>query len=579
MAQVSELNVLKMRGELRFKRVIELRQKLNRWQREWRSVRAGYIRLIRRVQDSSASTPPPPELTTMLRFLETNQRYLQNANRDMLHLYQALSQDQLALLTLADNLQDRVADLRMMPFETVAGGMQRLVRDLARDLKKQVVLDIIGAHVEIDKAVLDALREPLMHLIRNSVDHGIESPLERSQLGKPAFGLIEIIVEQRGSQILIRVRDDGRGLHPDLLRQKAVQRGLLNGAEAEALDDDSARMLIFQPGFSTQDVVSAISGRGLGMDIVRERVESLRGRISVSSVPGQGMTTTISVPVSLTRIRCVLLRLGDEEYAVPSVMIARMERVERSQIYSAKGQSMIQLGGRPMPLFSLGDVLAVPTMDAEKSQADVVVLQALDRTVAFEVDDLYSELELVLKPLGRELINTPFIAGAALLGSGDVVIVLDANDLVRVASGGMMPRRNRLPTLTGSPSQRRLRVLVVDDSITTRTLEKNILETAGFEVVVAVDGVEAWTNLLEINPDVIISDVEMPKMNGLELTRRVKSDVRTRNIPLILLTSLNKPEQREAGLAAGADAYLVKSQFDQAELLDTIQSVLLRSHV
>ena len=227
-----------------------------------------------------------------------------------------------------------------------------------------------------------------------------------------------------------------------------------------------------------------------------------------------------------------------------------------------------------MPLFSLGDVLAVPTMDAEKPQADVVVLQALDRTVAFEVDDLYNELELVLKPLGRELINTPFVAGAALLGSGDVVIVLDANDLVRVASGGAMPRRNRLPTLAGSPSQRRLRVLVVDDSITTRTLEKNILETAGFEVVVAVDGVEAWTNLLEINPDVIISDIEMPKMNGLELTRRVKGDVRTRSIPLILLTSLNKPEQREAGLAAGADAYLVKSQFDQAELLDTIQSVL-----
>jgi two-component system chemotaxis sensor kinase CheA len=574
MAQVSELNVLKMRGELRFKRTVELQQMLIRWQREWRSVRTGYIRLIRRVQDSSKSSAPPPELTTILRFLEVNQRYLQNANRDMLHLYQALAQDQLTLLTLTDDLQDRVADLRMMPFETVAGGMQRLVRDLARDLKKQVVLDIIGAHVEIDKAVLDALREPLMHLIRNSVDHGIETPLERSNLGKPSFGLIELTVEQRGSEILIRVKDDGRGLNPEVLRQKAVQRGLLNSAEAEALDDDSVRMLIFQAGFSTQDKVSAISGRGLGMDIVRERVESLRGRISVASTPGHGMTTTINVPVSLTRIRCVLLRVGDEEYAVPSVMIARMERIDRSQIYTAKGQAMAKIGDRPVPLFVLGDVLAVPTMDAERPQADVVVLQALERMVAFEVDDLYSELELVLKPLGRELINTPFVAGAALLGSGAVVIVLDANDLVRVASGDAMPRRNRLPALTREPSMRRLRVLVVDDSITTRTLEKNILETAGFEVVVAIDGLEAWTNLLEINPDIIISDVEMPQMTGLELARRVKSDARTRDIPLILLTSLGKPEQREAGLAAGADAYLVKSQFDQAELLATIQSVL-----
>jgi two-component system chemotaxis sensor kinase CheA len=574
MAQVSELNVLKMRGELRFKRTVELQQMLIRWQREWRSVRTGYIRLIRRVQDSSKSSAPPPELTTILRFLEVNQRYLQNANRDMLHLYQALAQDQLTLLTLTDDLQDRVADLRMMPFETVAGGMQRLVRDLARDLKKQVVLDIIGAHVEIDKAVLDALREPLMHLIRNSVDHGIETPLERSNLGKPSFGLIELTVEQRGSEILIRVKDDGRGLNPEVLRQKAVQRGLMNSAEAEALDDDSVRMLIFQAGFSTQDTVSAISGRGLGMDIVRERVESLRGRISVASTPGHGMTTTINVPVSLTRIRCVLLRVGDEEYAVPSVMIARMERIDRSQIYTAKGQAMAKIGDRPVPLFTLGDVLSVPTMDAERPQADVVVLQALERMVAFEVDDLYSELELVLKPLGRELINTPFVAGAALLGSGAVVIVLDANDLVRVASGDAMPRRNRLPALASEPSTRRLRVLVVDDSITTRTLEKNILETAGFEVVVAIDGLEAWTNLLEINPDIIISDVEMPQMTGLELARRVKGDARTRDIPLILLTSLGKPEQREAGLAAGADAYLVKSQFDQAELLATIQSVL-----
>ncbi|XWX04188.1 hybrid sensor histidine kinase/response regulator [Aggregatilineales bacterium SYSU G02658] len=574
MAQVSELNVLKMRGELRFKRTVELQQMLNRWQREWRSVRTGYIRLIRRVQDSSQAAAPPPELITILRFLEVNQRYLQNANRDMLHLYQALAQDQLTLLTLTDDLQDRVADLRMMPFETVASGMQRLVRDLARDLKKQVVLDIIGAHVEIDKAVLDALREPLMHLIRNSVDHGIEPPLERSSLGKPSFGLIELTVEQRGSEILIRIKDDGRGLNPEVLRQKAIQRGLMNTAEAEALDDDSARMLIFQAGFSTQDTVNAISGRGLGMDIVRERVESLRGRISVSSAPGHGMTTTINVPVSLTRIRCVLLRVGDEEYAIPSVMIARMERIDRSQIYTAKGQPMAKIGERPVPVFVLGDVLSVPTMDAERPQADVVVLQALERMVAFEVDDLYSELELVLKPLGRELINTPFVAGAALLGSGAVVVVLDANDLVRVASGDTMPRRNRMPALTYAPSTRRLRVLVVDDSITTRTLEKNILETAGFEVVVAIDGLEAWTNLLEINPDIIISDVEMPQMTGLELARRVKSDARTRDIPLILLTSLGKPEQREAGLAAGADAYLVKSQFDQSELLATIQSVL-----
>jgi two-component system chemotaxis sensor kinase CheA len=572
MGEVSELSVLKMRGELRLERATRLRQVLGRWQREWRNVRTAYIRLVRHLQDGH--TPDEAELRTLVKFLETNQRYLADANRDMLQLHQFLSQDQLTMMTMTDEIQDAVADMRMMPFETVTSGFQRMVRDLARDLQKQVVLDIMGAHVEIDKAVLDALKEPLMHLLRNSLDHGIETPDERAAVGKPRFGQIELLVETHGSEILMMVRDDGRGLDAAVLRRKAVERGLLHPAEAEAMDDDSARMLIFQAGFSTQEKVTAISGRGLGMDIVRERVENLRGRISVSSVPGQGMTTIINVPVSLTRIRCILLRVGEQEFAVPSVMIARMQKLARAALFTAKGQTMFQMGSRPVPLLNLGDVLNVPATSRERDEVDVIVLQVLDKVVGFEVDDLYSELELVLKPLGRELTNTPFVAGAALLGSGEVIIVLDANDLVRVGSGDAVPVRNRQIVLNNEPVQRRLRVLVVDDSITTRTLEKNILETVGFEVFVAVNGLEAWNQLAELHPDVIISDVEMPHMTGLELARRVKSDPRTQDIPLILLTSLNKPEQREAGLNAGADAYLVKSRFDQNELLATIQSVI-----
>jgi two-component system chemotaxis sensor kinase CheA len=572
MGEVSELSVLKMRGELRLDRATRLRQMLGRWQREWRNVRTSYIRLVRHLQDGHS--PDEAELRTLVKFLETNQRYLADANRDMLQLHQFLSQDQLTMMTMTDEIQDAVADMRMMPFETVTSSFQRMVRDLARDLQKQVVLDIMGSHVEIDKAVLDALKEPLMHLLRNSLDHGIEPPDERAAVGKPRFGQIELLVETHGSEILMMVRDDGRGLDAAVLRRKAVERGLLHAAEAEAMDDDSARMLIFQAGFSTQEKVTAISGRGLGMDIVRERVENLRGRISVSSVPGQGMTTIINVPVSLTRIRCILLRVGDQEFAVPSVMIARMQKLVRKNLYTAKGQTMFQMGSRPVPLLNLGDVLNVPTTGRDRDELDVIVLQVLDKVVGFEVDDLYSELELVLKPLGRELANTPFVAGAALLGSGEVIIVLDANDLVRVGSGDTVPVRNRQIVLSNEPVQRRLRVLVVDDSITTRTLEKNILETVGFEVFVAVNGLEAWNQLAELHPDVIISDVEMPHMTGLELARRVKSDPRTQDIPLILLTSLNKPEQREAGLNAGADAYLVKSRFDQNELLATIQSVI-----
>jgi two-component system chemotaxis sensor kinase CheA len=340
------------------------------------------------------------------------------------------------------------------------------------------------------------------------------------------------------------------------------------------MSDADARMLVFQSGFSTNDQVTAISGRGLGMDIVRMRVEGLRGRIEVDSVTDEGTTITLHVPVSLTRIRGVLLHLGEEEYAVPSVMVNRMETVPVSAIYTAEGKEMVVLNDRPMPLVKLGYLLGTPGCAERSDLINVLVLQMAERIVAFEVDGLYSEMELVLTPLGKELANLHFIAGAALLGSGEVLLVLDANDLVRRATGMPLPA-NRIPR--GMPRKAtpdRLRVLVVDDSITTRTLEKNILEAVGFDVRVAIHGQQAWELLAEMQPDVIISDVEMPYMNGLELARLVKGHAHTHHIPFVLLTSLAKPEQREAGIRAGADAYLVKSRFDQQELLETIRSVL-----
>jgi CheY-like chemotaxis protein len=357
------------------------------------------------------------------------------------------------------------------------------------------------------------------------------------------------------------------------VRLAIVDKGILTEAEAIGLSDDEARMYTFHPGLSTKKELTTLSGRGLGMDIVRDRVEGLRGRVSLYSVLGEGTTTTMNVPVSLTRIRCVLLRLGEQNFAIPSAMVIRIGEVRRDDIFTAEGREMLLVSDRPTPLASLGSILDVPTSANETDIMKIITLQATDRAVTFEVDDLYSEQELVLKPLGTELARAPYVAGSALLGSGVVIIVLDANDLIRQATGTTLPRR-RVLVNTPATAERRVRVLVVDDSITTRTLEKNILETAGFEVHVAMDGLEAWRMLPEHDFDVVISDVEMPNMTGLELTAQVKSS-QYRDIPIILLTSLAKPEQKEAGMRAGADAYLVKSRFDQGELLETIQSVIL----
>ena len=572
MAEVSELLVARMQSEERQQEVEELRRVHGRWRREWQSVRGAYIRLARRLQDGPDELRD--DLATLFKFLETNQRRLQEANQGLTQLAQALRQDNLRLTTLTDQLQDDIGGMRLVAFDTLLGGFQRIVRDLARDTGKQVHLDVTGAAVEIDKTVLDALRDPIMHLLRNAVDHGIEPPDERKRQGKPPTGRVLIDVEQRGSEIVVRVRDDGRGIDAAAVRQAAVRQHILSKQEAELISDDEARSLIFHPGLTTSAQVTAISGRGIGMDVVRDRVESLRGRLSVQSAPGSGTTISLSVPVSLTRIRCVLLQTGGQTYAIPSTVVARMVRLPRAGVFTAENRDMVVIDGQPMPLVTLADVLGLPVTPRPDDGAPLValVLRAADRVVAFEVDDLASERELVLKPLGPEIASARFVSGAALLGTGAVIIVLDANDLVRAATGAAITRR-WLPE-EAQPTARRLRVLVVDDSITTRTLEKNILETAGFDVTVAIDGVEGWTRLNEADYDVVISDVEMPNMNGLELTRQIKSASHTRDIPVILLTSLSKPEQQQAGLQAGADAYLIKSRFDQGELLKMIWAVV-----
>ncbi|MGJ3240558.1 MAG: response regulator [Anaerolineae bacterium] len=573
MADTSELLTARLQGDNRHRMLSQLRHDVIRWQREWRSARASYIRLARRLQEQPDVMSA--ELNALFHFLEFNEDYLTRTTRELTRLDQVLSQDNMHLATLADQLQSNVSSLRMMPFETIVGGFQRLARDVARDIGKQLHLEIQGVAVEIDKTVLDALKDPLMHLLRNAIDHGLEDPATRRQHGKSAVGRVTLSVKQRGSEITISVQDDGRGFDVSRIRRKALERNLITTQESKALTDDDIRMLVFHSGLTTSERVTALSGRGLGMDIVRTRVESLRGRVSIDSVPNQGTTITLYVPVSLTRLSVVTLRLGTEYYAVPSAMVERMETITPDDIFTAEGYEMITLNERPMPLVSLGKLLDVPTLDRREDDIKVLALKTTERAVAFEVDELFNEVELVLKPLGDELLHAPFVAGAAILGSGEVIIVLDTNDLVRRATGYDRHGVSSSPaSINPAPINRPPRILVVDDSITTRTLEKNILEAVGFEVHVAIDGTEAWARVADIAPDIIVSDVEMPRMNGLELTRLLKRTSDTRHIPVILLTSLAKPQQREDGLAAGADAYLIKSRFDQDELLATIKSMV-----
>ncbi|MCU0480943.1 MAG: chemotaxis protein CheW, partial [Anaerolineae bacterium] len=508
MGELTELFIARMHSDELWRNLQDIRRLHAKWQKEWRSVRTAYIRLVRRWQEGGDESSP--ELTTLLRFLEYNQRTLSDANRMISLATQHAAQDSARLAMLSDQLQDDIGKMRFVPFESLMSGFQRMVRDLARDLGKQVALDSVGSAIELDKAVLDNLKDPLVHLLRNALDHGIETPQDRAQADKPATGTILLAVEQRGNEVIIRVSDDGRGIDIAKIRAKAVQLGIMTEAESNTRSDDDMLTYIFHSGFSTTDSVTTLSGRGLGMDIVLDRIGSLRGQVSVNSQAGRGTVVTLRVPMSLSRLRCILLRVGAQRFALPSVMVLRMETISTETIFTAEGREMIMLNGRALPYTTLGGVLNIPVIEAQSDKRQIMILNAADRAVAFEVDELYQETELVLKPLGREIAGAQFVSGAALLGTGDVVIVLDANDLVRHAVGMPIARRQVSPQPLETAQEHRLRVLVVDDSITTRTLEKNILETIGFEVMVAIDGQEAWEMLPEYGFDVIITDVEMP---------------------------------------------------------------------
>jgi two-component system chemotaxis sensor kinase CheA len=575
MGEVSELLVTRMHGEERLHDIQRLQHMNQRWQREWRSVRAAYIRLARWVQNRPQDAPE--EIRELFQFLETNQRYMLEESRELNRLRRELDQFHTQLGLLTDQVQEDVSGMRLVPFETVTPVFQRLTRDLARDTGKQVQLDVIGAALEMDKTVLDTLTEPLMHLIRNAVDHGIESVEERARSGKPPAGRIRLILEQRGKEIVITLADDGHGLNAERIARAARRSGVIgNTQEAAALSVDDLNNLIFLPGLSTRDSVSSLSGRGMGMDIVRARVENLRGRVGVQSVPGKGSTFTLRIPSSLTRLSCVVLRAGDQDFAVPSASVARMLTLPRSDVFTAEGRPFFLFNGHPIPVISLADLLGIPAgTPADADTLPLLVLAAEEDAVAFEVEALFSEEELVLKPLGSEIANTPFLSGAALLGGGDILIVLDPNELIRESDSPLHPvLHSAPPPPVPEPQARRLRVLVVDDSITTRTLEKHILERAGFDVLIAVDGEQGWERLADTAVDLVISDVEMPRLTGLELTQRIRSSPKFAQLPIVLLTSLDKPDQRESGLKAGADAYLVKSHFNQEELLHVIEAVL-----
>lgn len=476
------------------------------------------------------------------------------------------------MMQVTADLQNDVRRARMLPVSTVFDTFPRMVRDLAREQGKDVRLEIRGGNTEMDRVVLEQIRAPLTHLLRNCVDHGVENAETRVAAGKSPDGVVSLFASQRGDTVSIEVADDGRGIDLDKVKAAAVDKGLASTDDPAAVSDREALSLIFSSGLSTSPLITDVSGRGVGLDVVRENVERLNGTIELDTRPGDGTKFSLDIPLTVTTTRCLLVRASGQTFALPISNVARLVRVAPQDIREAEGKEAIAVAGEAIALRNLAAVLGLDVTEEDRV-CPALVVRAAERTVALLVDETAGVEQMVVKSLPRPLLRVRHTAGASVLGTGEVVVVLNAAEVVRSALGSES-RAGRVRRGESAREERVPVILLADDSITTRTLEKNILQAAGYEVRIAVDGADAWTTLQADGADVVVSDVQMPRMDGFDLTAKIRSDERFQHLPVVLVTSLESRADRERGVEVGADAYIGKSSFDQEQLLDVIRRLI-----
>jgi two-component system chemotaxis sensor kinase CheA len=472
------------------------------------------------------------------------------------------------LVRSLNQLQEQALRARMIPVMSLAPRLRRAVRDLAHESGKQVRFETRGEDAEIDRGVLERLADPLLHLVRNAVDHGIETPDERRLHGKPIEGTVRLHAMQLGSEVIIAVSDDGRGIDVARVRDTA---GRTDSAALE-MDDEAALYLIFRSGLSTATRITGVSGRGVGLDVVRASLNAVRGRVEVRSDPGLGTEFRIAVPITMATLRCLVINSAGQAYAIPLHSVRAVLPPQPSA--SVGGRPATMVDGRPVPISSLATVLGT----GNGAEGPAVVVAGLTRSHAFRVDDLVDQRDVVVKGLGELIPRLPAVAGAGVQPDGGILLVLEAAGLIerarRMDSGDRSLEAAEGTVPEAVTARRAPSILVVDDALTVRELQRSIFENAGYRVKVATNGEEALTEISDERPDLVLTDVQMPRMDGFQLTEAIRGQPALASLPVIILTSRGSDEDRRRGLECGADGYIVKSGFDQSALLSAVERLL-----
>jgi two-component system, chemotaxis family, sensor kinase CheA len=530
---------------------------------------------VKQLRESAQALPAASQdtLRAVLEHLEWSQAQMDRLHFEAIRLEKAGKHLSQGLTLLSDALGEELQGVLLLAGSRLTDGLPAMVQDLASQAGKRVTLQITGNELQVDKRILDELRTPLTHLLRNAVDHGLETPAQRSACGKPEVGSLHLeFLQESADRFELRLRDDGRGLDIAKLKARAVASGLLDGEQAQALSDAEAGKLIFASGLSTSALITDLSGRGLGMAIVQEAVERIGGRIEVESEEERGTCVRLHLPLNLSTFRAVIVRNAERIFALPALAVERCLRLPASAVKTQENRPTLVFQEQVMPVWALSDVLALDSQINSEGNLTVLLLKVRGERFFLLVDELLGDQEITVKSLGKQLPRVRNLLGATLLGDGQLVPILHPGDLFRSAQsigGGSFER-----SAERVEPQAKQRLLIAEDSFTSRGLLKAILEGAGYLVSTANDGLEAWNALKQSRFDLLVSDVEMPRMDGFTLTSRIRLDRELAHLPVVLVTALHSAEDRAHGLEVGANAYLVKSGFEQDSLLDAIRRLI-----
>ncbi len=568
MDQAGELLATKMRLARRNYDVAQMFQLWEDWSRNLSLNQTLFEELEHRLT--------PEELKPLEKFEQINQQYLEQLGGFVTNLQNIVVEDNARLESVTNDLESGIRNLRVVPLSNIFNLFPRMVRDLGKQLNKKIDFQIEGGDTAVDKRILEEIKDPLTHIIRNAIDHGLETPEERALVGKTPTANLTLRGYQKGNNIVIESIDDGKGLDIAKIKNTAILRCGYTEAELEKMKDYQIQSLIFAPGFSTRTEVSEISGRGVGLDVVRANVERLKGSIHVESIPDKGCKFQITLPTSLSTTQVLLVEVNKTPYALPIDFLDKMIMVAKTDIFLLEGTPTISWKDEPLSVVWLADLLGLPSKQSDslvKQKIPCVILKVDSERLGVFVDDFFDQQNIILKPQSKLLQKIPNISGATILSGGDICMVLNPKDLVLTATQGTAFAGERSQIVTKAPVKPK--VLLVEDSPPIRTQVKRILEGSGYDVTVAIDGLEGFKTIRAGKAfDAVVSDVEMPNLSGLEMTARIREYPEYEELPIILVTTLAKEADKRRGAEAGANAYLTKGDFDQNRLLNTLKRLI-----